>query len=365
MKRIFSIVLALALICSCVAISAVSVSADSENLIGDISKWAIGQYSSETGFVSSSTDTDKKRIYYSDMISVKPGEKYNFKIELASKLLKDDGSAISKDYHFKFSVRQYNESGEIQGNLADIHGKVGYAYNEKVNSKEVTIPDGIYTLGVGLYKATNESSFSSGQTIIDYINSGAITVSIVKVVEQTTTPTITMLDGAAMRIDGKTDGIRFSATVDKTAFDEQVAGGTVTEIGTLIAKDGTDISNVIVENAVDSSDGAKKLTDNQIPVAKYADGTTMQSDNDANKYVIVGSLVAINEKNATQKYVARAYVKYVDKTGGEHVMYASALSTPRSIAEVANNIVTAGDGYYSSLCKNHKDVVHKWAAYIK
>ncbi|MGN0115714.1 MAG: hypothetical protein ACI396_10340 [Acutalibacteraceae bacterium] len=48
-------------------------------------------------------------------------------------------------------------------------------------------------------------------------------------------------------------------------------------------------------------------------------------------------------------------------------MYASTLSDARSIAEVAHNIVSADstDGYYSSLCQKHKDVVDKWAAYLK
>lgn len=171
---------------------------------------------------------------------------------------------------------------------------------------------------------------------------------------------ITMESGAAMRIDGATYGIRFTATVDKTSFDSAVSGGTVTEIGTLIAKEGTALENVVVENAVEVTNNNTELADGKIPVAKYAAGTTMQTAEDANKYIIVGSLVEIKDANANVKYQARAYVKYkVGET--EYVLYADALSDARSIAQVANSIKTAGDGYYDSLCKSHKSVVDKWA----
>ena len=176
-------------------------------------------------------------------------------------------------------------------------------------------------------------------------------------------PTITMASGAAMRIDGDTDGIRFEATVDKTAFDALVSeNATVDEIGTLIAKAGTDISKVVVENAVDTSTGAMKLADGKIPVAKYAAGTKMQDVAGTDKYVIYGSLVEIKPNNANQQYVARAYVKYTDSTGS-HVLYASALSEARSIAQVAKAIVDANptDGYLDSLCAEHKKGVTDWA----
>lgn len=176
-------------------------------------------------------------------------------------------------------------------------------------------------------------------------------------------PTIEMASGAAMRIDGDTDGIRFEATVDKTAFDALVSeNATVDEIGTLIAKAGTDISKVVVENAVDTSTGAMKLADGKIPVAKYAAGTKMQDVAGTDKYVIYGSLVEIKPNNANQQYVARAYVKYTDSTGS-HVLYASALSEARSIAQVAKAIVDANptDGYLDSLCAEHKKGVTDWA----
>lgn len=174
---------------------------------------------------------------------------------------------------------------------------------------------------------------------------------------------ITMLDGAAMRIDGVTNGIRFEAEVDKTAFDAATSGGTVTEIGTLIAKEGTDISKVVVDNATEVTNNSTALTGDQIPVAKYPSDAGLQEVAGTNKYIIVGSLVEIKDTNANQKYVARAYVKYTNAEGTEQVMYADALSSARSLAGVAYAIQTeTGENtYYSQLCEAHKAVVDGWA----
>lgn len=199
----------------------------------------------------------------------------------------------------------------------------------------------------GIWSATNHTAYFDK-------------IEIAKPAAAPSDPTVTMASGAAMRIDGTTDGIRFEATVDKTAFDNLVGNATVTEIGTLIAKAGADISKVVVENAVDTSTGAMELAEGKIPVAKYAAGTTMQDVAGTDKYVIYGSLVEIKPDNANQQYVARAYVKYTDSTGS-HVLYASALSEARSIAQVAKAIVDANDSYYTSLCEDHKAVVDFWA----
>lgn len=178
--------------------------------------------------------------------------------------------------------------------------------------------------------------------------------------EEPAEPTIAMASGAAMRLDGRTNGIRFTATVDKTAFDAAVADATVTEIGTLIAKEGTALENVVVENAVEVNSADVELAEGQIPVAKYAKGTTMQTIESADAYEIVGSLIEIKESHANTKFVARAYVKYTDASG-DHVLYADALSDARSIAQVASSFKTAGDGVYDSLCDDHKAVVDGWA----
>ncbi|MGN0115715.1 MAG: hypothetical protein ACI396_10345 [Acutalibacteraceae bacterium] len=259
-KRIFSIVLTLALICSCVAISAVSVSATGPNLLSDTSKWVAGDWSTST---ATQDYTITKRAIYDKVIDVAPGSEYTFTFNTSGQW-------------YKLIARTYDADGNIIGTLSGIHSTVGKDNNQTTYTKTVTITEGVYKLGIGVFKTSGETS-TEGANIIKNINNGTFQLSIVKNVD-TETHTISMLSGAAMRIDNATNGIRFSATVDKTAFDEQVAGGTVTEIGTLIAKSGTDISKVIVDNAVDSSDGAKELTDDQIPVAKYAEGATMQSD---------------------------------------------------------------------------------------
>lgn len=171
-----------------------------------------------------------------------------------------------------------------------------------------------------------------------------------------TEPTITMDAGASMRIDNKTHGIRFSATVDKTKLDAYTASGaTVTEVGTLIAKKETSEDKIKIENAVASTEG--NIAENpEVVVAKYANAD-MQAVEGANVYTIVGSLVELKPKNAEQGYVAKAYIKF--KVGTETKVVYSNLSDARSIKDVAT-AVKADTTYYSSLCANHKAAVDKW-----
>ena len=171
-----------------------------------------------------------------------------------------------------------------------------------------------------------------------------------------TEPTITMDAGASMRIDNKTHGIRFSATVEKDVLDAYTAAGaTVTEVGTLIAKQETSEDKITIENAVESTEG--NIAENpEVVVAKYANAD-MQAVEGANVYTIVGSLVELKPKNAEQGYVAKAYIKF--KVGTETKVVYSNLSDARSIKEVAT-AVKADTTYYSSLCANHKAAVDKW-----
>lgn len=206
----------------------------------------------------------------------------------------------------------------------------------------------------GIWNATNHAAYFDK-------------IEIAKPAASSASP-ITMLDGAAMRIDGATEGIRFEASVDKAAFNAAMTGvdPDSIEIGTLIAKEGTDISKVVVNNAKEVTNNSTELNGDQIPVAKYPSNVGLQEVAGTNKYIIVGSLVEIKDKNANQKYVARAYVKYTDAEGNPQVMYADALSSARSLAGVAYAIQTeAGENtYYSQLCEEHKAVVDGWAAKI-
>ena len=171
-----------------------------------------------------------------------------------------------------------------------------------------------------------------------------------------TEPTITMDAGASMRIDNKTHGIRFSATVEKDVLDAYTASGaTVTEVGTLIAKKETSEDKIKIENAVESTEG--NIAENpEVVVAKYANAD-MQAVEGANVYTIVGSLVELKPKNAEQGYIAKAYIKF--KVGTETKVVYSNLSDARSIKEVATS-AKADTDYYSSLCATHKAAIDKW-----
>ena len=174
-----------------------------------------------------------------------------------------------------------------------------------------------------------------------------------------------MLEGAAMRIDGVTEGIRFSATVptaDLTAFKD--AGATIKDFGMLVADSTTNptVDSMTVGNSVESTAGNVAESANVV-AAKYK-GTKPIEDEKSGLTEIVGSLVEIKTANANKQFVARAYIEYT-LAGDETVHYVySNISTARSIAYVAKQIQSgAGEDadYYTSLCAEHKAVVDKWA----
>lgn len=167
---------------------------------------------------------------------------------------------------------------------------------------------------------------------------------------------ITMEKGASMRIDNATDGIRFSATVDKTVLDAYTqSGAIVSEIGMLIAKSDIADSDMVLDNAKESL-VANAHVDADVVVAKYGD-VTMKTNEAANAYEIIGSIVEIKAGNAEQKYVAKAYIKFT--VGSETKVVYSAKSDARSIKDVATSVKTDTE-YYSSLCAEHKEAVDKW-----
>lgn len=179
-------------------------------------------------------------------------------------------------------------------------------------------------------------------------------------------PAITMDSGAAMRIDSKTDGIRFSATVDKSELDG--FGYEITDAGMLVAKESiASTETMTVENSVTVTSAGQTIADGKVIAARY-NGATLKTAEDAGKYVIVGSLVEISKKNANQNYVARAFIEYKDANGNTAYIY-SDLSDARSIAKVASLIQQEGLAkpddntvYYNTLCGTHKNVVDDWAA---
>lgn len=337
-KKITAALVSLALIIGTLFCCFITAAAESDNLLTG-GEWVKGQYlSSSWKDFAGTLDTinrdvnSKYRIAYNKKIDVTPLETYIFNVNCSKETI-------------KFVVRGYDSSDALVS-----------VSPATIISGEITMPENVVQIGVSIYD-TRMANGPTAETLLSMLSNGTLNPVITM---KATTAAIEMASGAAMRIDGDTDGIRFTATVDKTAFDETVKNATVTEIGTLIAKSGTALDDVVVENAVDTSAGAQALDEGKIPVAKYAAGTTMQDVEGTDSYIIVGSLVEIKDANANQKYVARAYIKYI-LDGKSYIIYASALSDARSISEVANNIKTANDGYYDSLCTAHKSVVDKWA----
>lgn len=260
------------------------------------------------------------------------------------------GVKMNGDYYFtKFKVYP------ISWTNCTLIGTTLYKYNESATQITLTADDfanGTIESIVFVDGGTKDTKAPAYIDDIYYETSAS---------SETSDPTITMQSGAAMRIDGTTNGIRFEASVDKSAF-VAIKDKTNIEIGTLIAKYGTKLDDVVVNNATEVTSSGQNIG-NKIPVAKYASTTTMADIEGTDKYVIYGSLVGIDDGNATQKYVARAYVKYTDESG-EHVLYAKDLSEPRSLAEVAyklKNDTAVPEGmsgtYYNSLCQTHKDYV--------
>ena len=173
-------------------------------------------------------------------------------------------------------------------------------------------------------------------------------------------PSITMLDGAAMRIDQKTDGIRFSATVPTAQLQAlRDSGANIVDFGMIIAQADSNLTtdSMIVDNALEMDTESVSLPEDKNAVLASYGRADAESDQSGTVTQIIGSLVEIKPGNANKQYVARAYIKYEDDSG-EHYIYSN-ISEPRSIATVAA-AVKADTEYYSSLCAKHKEAVDKW-----
>lgn len=171
-------------------------------------------------------------------------------------------------------------------------------------------------------------------------------------------PKIEMLPGAALRIDGKTEGIRFDATVNTAELKDYTNNvSKIAEMGMLIAKEGATLDTMILDNAKKSNEDNFDKVDTNVVKAVYADDVTLGTY-DETRNSIIGSLVEISEKNTTQNYVARAFIKF---SNGE-IAYASKLSDARSVAYVANEYMNDKSADYAKLCDMHKTLISEWAA---
>lgn len=428
-KRLLSFALTLVLICSCVAISAVSVSAETETEIkGAIDYTAdnplegisVNEAScvlhKEDGFleigrnVRDGTNFKAKPkgqpVTSSQMVSyiLIPVQINGTLVEGSSIYAKFKTTNTTSSNYEAFGVQmadgtRYMSTNSYGGYAAitnDTYVNISLTGRKVYKVQETTSEDDSITLSTDNFKsdatesekvthfimamaggnATNditvgvdESSYIKHSTLNPNKFGGAVRYIEniyyeVEKSEQTTSPTITMLDGAAMRIDGKTDGIRFDAkvnTAELKAFINSVAK--ITGYGMLVAPEG-DEQYLSVDFAKETTETDKDLGNKKSVVAKYDIDNDEKPGTSGENTIIIGSLVQIDEKNVTKNYVARAYIEYTTDGVTKEYIYSN-ISAARSLAEVAYNLQNAGDGYYSSLCQNHKAVVDKWAAYMK
>ena len=391
MKRILAISLSLAMVFALFGAMTVSVSAEDEYVTKTL-------YSFEDGKIESGVKHSTFKTFASSSAKAYDGS-YSLAVLPNTEVWSKPNNYVSESNYKNWVSFAFPEG-------LNITGKVGfYLYNPQGNTSNyeaygIKMANGdkyytkysnfsknswkcLYVTGTTMYKY-GDTSTTIKPTAANFADDAADDQRIVSLIfvdagctdsgtqsyidnvfyqttEAPSDPTITMASGAAMRIDGTTNGIRFEASVDKSAF-VAIKDKTNIEIGTLIAKYGTKLDDVVVNNATEVTSSGQNIG-NKIPVAKYASTTTMADIEGTDKYVIYGSLVGIDDGNATQKYVARAYVKYTDESG-EHVLYAKDLSEPRSLAEVAyklKNDTAVPEGmsgtYYNSLCQTHKDYV--------
>lgn len=226
----------------------------------------------------------------------------------------------------------------------DASGKTGNNLAHALSS--ITIPE----TTVLTIKITTTGSGSL------YLNS----LKLDKTADVVQTPSITMLDGAAMRIDQKTDGIRFSATVPTAQLQAlRDSGANIVDFGMIIAQADSNLTtdSMIVDNAFEMDTESVSLPEEKNAVLASYGRADAESDQSGTVTQIIGSLVEIKPGNANKQYVARAYIKY-EYESVEHYIYSN-ISEPRSIATVAA-AVKADTEYYSSLCAKHKEAVDKW-----
>ena len=140
------------------------------------------------------------------------------------------------------------------------------------------------------------------------------------------------LEGASIRL-GEVNGIRFYTTLDAAAFE-----GTITEKGTLIGP-----ANLVGALEMDDVDAGYAVA------VKY-DSDSLWEDNQ-----FVGSIASIKDTNLARSFIARAYVVV------DGVTYYSAVTTTRSLAEVADACVADTD-YYNGLDAYTQNLVNTWAA---
>ena len=348
MKKLLSLALSLALVFSVAAVAGVSASAEGETVILDWSKF--NGYSGggfdftkdePTGYVHV-TATDKK---ISDSTQI-------------TDLLNWWGwTAAGYD---KIQFTAYTASGSC--NIRMVFD--GVEHETKTISEARTVvtydvpattktDDVKFQLDAGTKGATVSVDLYIGDVygIIESSSGGEDTPTTPDI------PKIEMLPGAALRIDGKTEGIRFDATVNTAELKDYTNSvSAIAEMGMLVAKEEyATLDNMILANAKESNEPNANIETNVVK-AIYAEDVTLGTYNETHNSII-GSLVEIKEENTTKNYVARAFIKF----GNGEVTYSPTLSDARSVAYVANEFMNDKSSDYAKLCDEHKSLISGWA----
>ncbi len=166
---------------------------------------------------------------------------------------------------------------------------------------------------------------------------------------------IVMDNGAAVRVDGENNGIRFSAKVAKSTVDGWESSYKSVSLGMLIMPKDYETTygplsqeNVFGSNAIYCWGSAVADKTQIVNLGTLSDYLTTEGDN----YVVKGSLVGIKEKNLDREFVGRAYAKLTSEDGT--VSYQMADYAGSDAEDSANNtrsIVDVCDSAY----KDHVD----------
>lgn len=157
--------------------------------------------------------------------------------------------------------------------------------------------------------------------------------------------------GASVRLDKNSSGLRFTATIDALAIkfieENLVKEGTELSYGTMIVP-----SNYVKyaggELTMEAFDKAGKAYLN----IEAKDGVIVNEDGSV---TINAAMVNIKKENYDRDFIAVAYIKYTDKTGAEVIKYATNVTLAafsRNVQEVAHaalaDVLTTSAGTYTN-----------------
>jgi hypothetical protein len=159
------------------------------------------------------------------------------------------------------------------------------------------------------------------------------------------------VQGASVRLDKNSSGLRFTATIDALAIkfieENLVKEGTELSYGTMIVP-----SNYVKyaggELTMEAFDKAGKAYLN----IEAKDGVIVNEDGSV---TINAAMVNIKKENYDRDFIAVAYIKYTDKTGAEVIKYATNVTLAafsRNVQEVAHaalaDVLTTSAGTYTN-----------------